>query len=160
MALSPTYKVIRIAGLKNSDRRGIVFLSSERDATLDAHDVFENLDEIPKRLLLSRFDYWIDGGINDRYFHGWSDPNYRNCFVFKWKHENQNHRMYGFLCHSKPNENPRFQLCVLISHARKTQWETDPQELNGARNLHESAAVREAIARAFPAKPIRTRGTP
>ncbi len=109
------------------------------------------MDKKTERELLDRFDYWIAGGIHDRYFHGWpNDAEYKDCFVFKWKKKRDCHRIYGFLDHPTPGSNPRFQLCVLVSHAKKSEWETDRRELDNVKGLRNKPAVRVAIRKAFP----------
>ena len=151
MASRRQYAVIPILGLKPSDRRGIIFLIHKGDANLDAAKRFEALEKKQKRTLLDRFDLWIEGKARDNYFHGW--PNlqaYKQCFVFKWRDRHGNHRLYGFLCHPQPNTRPRFQLCVLTSHAIKTQWETQPTELDNANTLRVSLEVMLAIRAFFP----------
>jgi hypothetical protein len=150
---SPAYQVASIEGLKPSERRGIVLLSAEGLSDLNARPVFEALGDKHKRALLDRFDLWIEGKEhNNKYFHGWNDPTYRNCFVFKWKEKRQHHRLYGFLCHPQPNLRPRFELCVLVSHAIKASWETDPSELDGANGLRINPLVIGALVLAFPDK--------
>ena len=142
MASPRPYAVVPINGLKPSERRGIIFLVRDDDDALNAAGTFDALEQKQKRAVLDRFDFWIDGGINDRYFHGWPNvPEYKQCFVFRWKHGRQNHRLYGFLCHPQPKVRPRFQICVLVSHATKNTWETDPGELDGANELRNKLEV-------------------
>ena len=81
MASRP-FEIIDIDGLTESNRRGIVFLTRECDPHLDAAGVFAELSVKADRQVRSRFDYWIDGGINDNYFHGWNDQKHRDCFSF------------------------------------------------------------------------------
>ena len=145
------YAVVPINGLKKSRRRAIVFLRSDEDDSLDAAAVFAGLSDKREMELRTRFDYWIDGGIQDNYFHGWpNNPKYRKCFVFKWRHKRQNHRFYGFLCNPTPKSNRRFQLCVLCSDATKRDWNTDPNELKAVEELRLVPAVRGAIEMVFP----------
>lgn len=145
------YAVVRIDGLKHSERRGIIFLVREDDDDLNAARIFNALGPKQMRGVLDRFDLWIDGGVRDNYFHGWPNiPEYKHCFVFKWKHKNQNQRLYGFLYHPQPKTRPRFQLCVLITHATKKDWETDPRELDGANEVRINLQVIAAIKVVFP----------
>ncbi len=152
MASSTPYAVVPIDGLKPSERRGIVFLVLDGNQDLDASKTFNSLEQKQERALRGRFDLWIDGRApRDNYFHGWpNNPKYKECFVFKWKHRNQNHRLYGFLYHPQPKTRPRFQLCVLLSHATKNSWETDPSELDGANELRFKMEAITAIKAAFP----------
>ena len=142
------YSVRRIEGLKQSSRRGVVFLECKQDVGIDAAVVFEKLTKNRERELRNRFEYWIDGFHHDRYFHGWQAPGYRECFVFKWKHKGKNHRFYAFLCHPNPS-NYRFQLCVLVSHATKSVWNTDSSELDGANKLRVNPDVVSVIENEF-----------
>lgn len=126
-------------------------MSCKDDSEIDAKNTFQKLKEKRKDELLSRFDYWIVGGVRDQYFHGWpNNSTYKECFVFKWKDKRQYHRMYGFLCNPKPVSARHFRLCVLISHAIKNTWETDPAELDGANRLRLDKNVIAAIKKKFP----------
>jgi hypothetical protein len=104
-----------------------------------------------EREVRSRFDYWIDGGVRDSYFHGWPNhPKYKDCFVFKWKENRRNRRLYGFLAHPTPIADPRFQVYILVSHVFKDEFETDPARLDRAVALRGAPAVAEGVRKAFP----------
>jgi len=152
MASSNPYAVTQIDGLKPSERRGIVFLVSPENPDLDASETFDNLEQKQERAVRDRFDLWIDGiEHRDNYFHGWPNhPKYKGCFVFKWREGKQNHRLYGFLFHPQPRTRPRFQLCVLISHAIKNEKETDPSEMSQVDKLRSEIEVIRAVKAAFP----------
>ena len=123
------------------------FLCCPADKRIDANLHYFRLNRKGQRELMSRFDHWIDGGTADKYFHGWpSDANYTKCFVFK----RQRHRFYGFLFHPTPVSNPRFQVCVLVSHAMKAEWETDRGELDLVNSMLNDPNVQTAIVREFP----------
>lgn len=131
------------------ERRGIAFLICENDKNINAKSVFDNLELKREREIRSRFDLWLAGGINDRYFHGWpNNPIYKNCFVFKYKDKNQHHRFYSFLCNPMPN-NLSFQLCVVVAHAQKNTKETDLAELDGINDFIKNNEVTEAIVKAL-----------
>jgi hypothetical protein len=145
------YTVKRVSGLRISERRAIAFLGCTTDASIDAEAAFQRLTKEREREVRNRFDYWIDGGIQDSYFHGWpNNPAYRKCFVFKWKEDRKCHRLYGFLIHPTPLSSPGFQVCVLASHATKTKWETDVQELSRAKALGDDPLAVAAVHREFP----------
>lgn len=127
----------------------MAFLCSDTDSTVDAKKAFDELAAKRERELRSRFDYWIDGGSNKRWFHGWDVPQYRLCFVFKWK-DKKHQRMYGFLCHPMPNREPRLEICVLVLHAQKTEYETDAAELDRVNAIRVNETVLAAIRKAFP----------
>jgi hypothetical protein len=146
----PGYVVQRIDGIKRTDRREVVFLTRDNDDELNAAQAFAGLDEKRDRLVRDRFDYWTDGGINDNYFHGWpNDPTNKECFSFRWNQKRLHHRFYGFLYRPKPKTNARFLLCILLSHAIKTNWNTDPHELGRANTLRVDPCVIAAIAMMF-----------
>ena len=144
------YRVRRVGGLRGSNWRAVVFLTCDADSEINASEAFEKLLQKRRRELLDRFDHWIAGGVQDNYFHGWpNNPRYKNCFVFKLREKRLCSRFYGFLFHPIPNANPRFQVCVLCSKATKTEWETDPSELDGANVLRIKPQVIAAIRREF-----------
>lgn len=150
MAANP-YTVTIIPGLKQSKWRAIAFLVNADDSSCNAETVFGQLKTNRVRELRTRFDYWIDGNRHDRYFHGWpNSQTHKNCFVFKWRDNRLCHRFYGFLCNPKPTLDPAFRVCVLVSHAKKTKWETDERELDGANALSVNILVTMAIRRLYP----------
>ena len=139
----PPWSILEILGIRVSARRAVVFL--ECGDELNASKMFAKLPEKRDRELRSHFDYWIDGGINDAWFHGWPNhERYKHCFSFRWRERNVRHRIYGFLCHPK-NDDPRFQLCVLISHARKTTEDTDLKILDTINRLRNDSKVLNAV---------------
>lgn len=145
-----SYAVVPVTGLKPSGRRAIAFLVPKEGGGADAQDAFTCLKENRAREVRSRFDYWIDGGKKNEYFHGWPNQSkYKECWVFEWKEKRQHHRLYGFLCHPYRLTKPGFQLCVLVLHATKNEWKTDTVELDRVVALQTDARVIAAIARAF-----------
>ncbi len=145
------YETVPIEGLRVSIRRGIVFIKQAGNAELNASSVYTDLSDKRLHEVRSRFDYWIDGNSQNSWFHGWpGHPDYNGCFVFKWKEQRQCQRFYGFLHHALPMSNPRFELCVLCSHAQKTEWETDPADLNGTLVLSKDPGVISAIRIRYP----------
>ena len=143
------YLVQPILGLRRSARRVVALLRSDDDNRVNAGEAFENLSARQDREVRTRMDYWINGGTNDRWFHGWpNDPKYKRCFVFKWKEQRQGKRLYGFLCHPKPSS-PRLSLCVLGIHATKNERETDISELDRIVGLMYDNSVKIAIKQSF-----------
>jgi hypothetical protein len=93
------YSVTTITGVPRTRRRGIGFLESSDNGRVNAKRYFDKLKEKTARDVRSRFDYWLQGGVFDKYFHGWpNDREPKHCFVFKWKEAGAHHRLYGFLC--------------------------------------------------------------
>ena len=132
----------------------MAFLKSATHRDIDAEPAFAWLAKERERELRDRFDFWIDGGTRDNYFHGWPNhPEHNDCFTFKWNEKGKCHRLYGFLTHPTPATNPGFQVCVLVSHAMKTTQETDPRELDRAKRLSGNPLVVEAVGREFPEQP-------
>lgn len=145
-----SYEVVAIQGLRRSEHRGVVLLESDEDSRVDALGTFRELPAKTEREIRTRMDTWIEGAQhNNRWFHGFRHPDFRDCFVFKWRQKNRNHRLYGFLINPCPSHRPRFRLCVLTNHAEKPQWETDTSELWIANLLRIDLRVHAAIRMMF-----------
>lgn len=147
MASSERYEIIRIRGLRYEGRqRRLAFLVDKKDKDIDAKSVYDSLSERQRQDVLNRFDYWMDEGVHDNYFHGWpADPNHKHCYSFRWREGRVRHRFYGFTY--KPNN---YLACILISHARKTQEYTDTRHLDRAEVLRDNLEVIRAIKKEFP----------
>ena len=139
------YEVVLVEGLQHSSWQAVAFLRCA-DKNVNALPVFGRLSRNNDMELRTRFDCWIGGVHHKQWFHGWDDPRYRDCFVFKSK----DHRFYGFLCHPMSGTNKRFRACILCSHATKSDWNTDKKELKRAQQLLLDPAVQAAIKAAFP----------
>jgi hypothetical protein len=140
-----SYVVEMVKDLQINAHRGLAFLASKGDRSLNAKIVFYRLSSKADRQVRTGFDHWLIGVTNPTRYHGWDEPENRDCFVFKWKERNQGNRFYGFLCHPL-EQYPGFQLCVLVSHATKNRHKTDPRELKRVNALKIDQAVRKAIA--------------
>lgn len=148
--MEPIYVLEPVKGIRDHERNGgIRFLRLGDEESLNAAQVFSSLNTKDERLLLDRFDYWLQGGIRDDYFHGFPNhPTYKHCYVFKWKKKRVGHRLYGFICNPH-KARPRFRLCVLVSHSTKTTWETDPEELAGAEAIRVDPRVQRILELEF-----------
>lgn len=144
------YSAVSIAGVKRNENRAVAFLQCAENKDINAKTAFEKLENARQRDLLSRCDHWVDGQHHNKYHHGFDGAGYRECYVFKVKVAGLHHRFYGFLIRPMPETKPRFQVCVIVSHAIKTTWETDPSELDGANRLRNTDEVVQAIKREFP----------
>ncbi len=146
------YSVEPLSDLIDEERRrALAFLECTDDKDIDAKKVFDRLGAKKKGDVLNRFEYWLDEGTCDKYFHGWpNSPKYKNCFVFKWRDTQGYHRLYGFLFNPRPETDPGYKVCVLVSHAIKGTPNTDPSELDGANKLRESVEVIKVVKKAFP----------
>ena len=129
----------------NRDGRGIAFLLSDDDRHVDALEAFDSLPEKNDFAVRTRFEAWLDHKTNDRWFHGWPNhPDYKDCFVFKWKNNRQGFRLYGFLCKPDPLDGS-YQLCVLVLYATKNERETETSELDRVVERSRDEAVRAAV---------------
>ena len=120
------------------------------DASINAKKAFYAMKEKNRNEMLSRFELWQRGSVHDQYFHGFNDPDYRNCFVFKRKEAGTYHRYYGFLIHPRIQTDAGYLVCVLVSHAIKNTQDTDPVELKGMNNLRHKQEVVDAVRKGFP----------
>lgn len=152
MAQVEKYEVKKISGLRHDDRRrGLAFLKCKTDESIDANPAYEKLKQKQKDDLFNRYDYWMDGGTFDKYFHGWpNNPDYKFCFVFKLKIAGTHHRWYGFLINPKPLTDRGYLVCVLASHAQKNTEHTDPSELDAVNKLRLDQEVVKAVKKEFP----------
>jgi hypothetical protein len=89
MAQLRTFRVEQIENLQRGKDRALAFLICPEDAAIDAKETFDSLPVDKQRLVRDRFDYWLQRGTHNRYFHGWDYAPYKNCFVFKWKKRRQ-----------------------------------------------------------------------
>jgi hypothetical protein len=132
------------------------------ESRIDAKVEFDSLglSNLKKRRELdTRFDYWIDGGRNDKWFHGWpNDYDVKECFCFKWEHKKRTHRLYGFLFHPQSHTNPAFQICVLVYHDFKSDESTDRNLLLRSMALRTNPAVHAAIGFVFPDESTTAKG--
>ena len=134
-------------------RRAVGFLQTADDSSLDGAQKFRTLSSARDKEVRSRLDYWIAGGINNRWFHGWPDlTKYKECFAFKWKENRQHQRLYGFLHHPKPKTAPRLVVCALVYYDEKNEDETDFSILDRLNELRKDVSVIQAINRLFPEK--------
>lgn len=132
-------------------QRAIGFLESETDTTLNGKSKFDVHKPAREREVRTRFDYWLSGGRNNRWFHGWPDlTKYKECFTFKWKESRQHQRLYGFLHHPKPKTHSSFQVCVLVYHDEKNEDETDFSILDRLNELRKDVSVIATIKDQFP----------
>lgn len=91
-------------------------------------------------------DHWIDGDRKDEYHHGWANnPDYKDCYCFKWKENTVHQRLYGFLCN--PRNGDRFRLCVLGFFDTKTTAESNYSILREAKKLSDDQSVKDEIKR-------------
>ena len=151
--------VVPVPGAKGTQRRAVTYLVRPEDAEVTAGPVIERLkksDGSEKSKVWSRFDYWVDEGVHKKYFHGWDEPEFKHCFVFKWNKggadEATMQRLYGTLFHPRPKTNPGFMVCVLFSHCVKYGKYTDPEQKRKAEELYVDTEVIAAVKKRYPDK--------
>ncbi len=128
-------------------RRGVAFLISG-NKRVTAKDAFDGLNQNTRSFFSTRFDQWVQGKQNDKWYHGWSRSEfggiYTNCYVFKSKEKKLEQRLYGFLCHPIAS-NQRYLACILINHAVKKQHETDTVNLKDVEEIRTNIDARKAV---------------
>jgi hypothetical protein len=144
------YQARLIPRLSPSQRRGLVFLECSENDFVCASQVFYGLADKWRTRLQTLFDWWLGGNHHDKWFHGWNEVKYRECFTFKWKDAGTYHRLYGFLVHPKPNCDPRFHVCVLVTYDWKNDESTDFSILDKINLLRGRPEVIRAIQAIFP----------
>jgi len=133
-----------VKGVKRTASRAIGFLGG--DDRLDASAEFGKLKESRRRLILDSMDAWTNGtpDISTR-FHGWpNDDECWMCYVFKAREGNVGHRFYGYLCNPLPDARG-FRVCVICTHARKTERASDRAELLFVKSWSQSGEALAAI---------------
>ena len=151
MAKIDKFEVVKLSELPETPTRGLAFLDCATRKDINAKAVFDKLKAKIRQDVLNRFDYWLDEGICDKYFHGFPNhPVYHQCLVFKWKQAGSYHRLYGFLSNPRPLTQRGFRSCVLVSHAQKNTANTDPSELAHAESLRLNLAVMTEVKKAYP----------
>jgi len=144
----PPHCQFSLVGGQHFRTRAIGFLFDIEQRELDAKDVYDTLPLAKEQIVNARFKHWLDRAVFDKYFHGFTGK-YDRCFVFKWELRHIPQRLYGFLCHPRPDTMPFFELCVLMYFATKGE-DTNPTILDRINRLRQDPAVREAIAGTYP----------
>ncbi len=144
---SQAYVLTLAQGQHVSTQRAIGLLEQRRGDSLDAKSTFDSLSGKHERTVRTRFDHWLEGAPpHDKYHHGWpNSKEYKQCYVFKWDEKKLHHRLYGDLCNPKPITNRAFQLCVLVFHDVKVEWETNYSILDRINILRQSQDVQMAV---------------
>jgi hypothetical protein len=69
MAQRNPFTVTVIPNLQQSRRRGLAFLECIGKREINAKRIYESL-KTKQRVVANRFDYWLQGGKHDKFFHG------------------------------------------------------------------------------------------
>ena len=149
-------RVIPVPGVKQSAMRAVAYLVWPEDGDVTAAPTIERLatDRGNERdKVWSRFDHWLDGNTYPKYFHGWAEPEYRHCFVFKWNKrgssEKEMQRLYATLFNLK-QKTRALQVCLLFSHCVKYGRLTDPAQKKKAESLFVNRDVITALIKQYP----------
>ncbi len=142
MPQQTSWQIAEIGGLKDSNRRAVVFLIGD---ACDGKAKFDRLAAQRERDLRNRMDHWIDGQIKDEYHHGWpNSQEHKSCYCFKWREKKVRQRLYGHLCNPREGD-ARFRLCVLMFYDDKTTEDTDLTILGAINKIAAEPAVKEVI---------------
>lgn len=149
------FLVHRIVGLTYGQyRQDVAFLESNEGADINAKKVFDGLSDKHQAEMRNKFELWQRGEQHvNKYFHGFNEIGYRECFVFKRKEAGTYHRFYGFLINPQPISNSRYRVCILVQHAQKNQEKTDLSELNYVNTIRGRPDAIAAVKKEFPEKP-------
>ena len=140
--------ICSVEHVRNGALRGVGFLIYPSNHNVTARETFYGLPEEEQKHFRVSFDYWVDGLIQPRRFHGWNKSEfsgqYKRCFVFK----QDEHRLYGFLLHPKDEES-RYQYCLLAAYGWKVQQSTEEKYLRQCTELGDMVPVHRAVKNLF-----------
>jgi hypothetical protein len=137
--------ICAISRVSQGPRRGVHFLDCASINRADGLREFMRLPEKAQFYFKTSFDYWNDGLIKPKRFHGFpgrfKKGIYKECFVFK--HIEQKCRLYGFL--SRPESFGDIELCILVSFCQKKEDPTDETMLKRINEIRIREDVIEAV---------------
>jgi hypothetical protein len=142
--MQPNPYTFRLYAQGRTERRAVGFIVG---GEYDALTFFESLSGTPEREFRERFEAFLDGAEGTgykKYFHGWDEPEFRECFEFKRQRE----RLVGFKCHPKPKS--RLHMVVLLYYCDKEGWEFDKTLLRRVNRARVDAAITKAIKKIYP----------
>jgi hypothetical protein len=142
-----------VPGHHRSSARVLAYLVFEGDDTVDAARAIRRIDKArhksgaeERNKVAGRFRHWLSGQKRHEYHHGWpDDPDFRMGYVFRWDHQRQHRRLYGFLTEARPG----LQLCVLCCFRAKDTFRTEPAVKKLVRTMSHNPEVKEAVKHAF-----------
>lgn len=153
MAIDHARPICRIELLPHqpSERKGVGVLIFPANRHVTAQAGYEGLGD-KQRWVLKAIDWWVSGApLPKSRGHDWDKTQYggkyTHCFVFKTSDDD---RFYGFLCHPKQRDHPRYEFCVLVVYVPKHQWETDETTLHITNSMRDDLSVRQALVALFP----------
>lgn len=99
-----------------------------------------------RKKVWAAFRNWLNGLKRDESHHGWpTDPEFRMGYVFRWDHQRQNRRLYGFLVKPRPG----LEVCVLCCFRAKEAFRTEPAVKRAVRSMSQHPDVMSAVISAF-----------
>jgi hypothetical protein len=136
-----------------STARAIGCLVFDGTAEVNAWPEVRRIDGAPHRSgqeernkVGARFRHWATGAKRKEFHHGWPDDlDFSMGYVFRWDHQGQHRRFYGFLVQARPD----LEVCVLCCFGAKGKWRTDPAVKRIIRAMSQDPEVKEAIKEAF-----------
>jgi hypothetical protein len=133
--------------------RALGYLVFDGNDEVDAWPVLRRIDSTTHSSGLeeqdkvqARFRDWLAGVAHREFHHGWSDDQeFSMGYVFRWDHQRQHRRLYGFL--GRPR--PRLEVCILCCFRAKDDFRTDPAVKRTVRAMSQHPEVQEAVKRVF-----------
>ena len=111
---------------------------------LDASTYRADIEELGK--IVGACRHWLGGRKDDHLHHDWpDDPEFSMGYVFKWDHQRQHRRLYGFLATPRP----RHEVCILCCFRAKQAFRTEAEAKRIVRAMSADAEVKEAVKRVF-----------
>ena len=152
MAKLSTIEVHPVPGARSTSR-AVAYLVFDGETGVDAWPVLNRMDQATyqsaiaeRRNVWGRFHNWVSGLARHEYHHGWpDDPEFSMGYVFRWDHQRQHRRLYGFLMSPRL----RFEVCVLCSFRVKEKWQTETAVKKLVRAMSQHAGVQQAVRNAF-----------
>jgi hypothetical protein len=136
-----------------SSSRAVAYLVFEEESDVNAWPILQRLDTktyrsvvLERRAVWARFSHWVSGRTHREYHHGWpDDPDFLMGYVFRWDHQRQHRRLYGFITSPRPG----FEVCVLCCFRSKDSWLSDPAAKAIVRTMSKHPGVQSAVRNAF-----------
>lgn len=152
MAKLHNIEVYPVPGAASSSR-AVAYLVFEEELDVNAWPVLQRMDTAKyrsvveeRRAVWMRFIHWVSGRTHHEYHHGWrADSDFPMGYVFRWDHQRQHRRLYGFLMSPRPG----IEVCVLCCFRSKDSWLTEPAVKKIVRAMSKNPQVLAAVRKAF-----------
>jgi hypothetical protein len=141
-----------VPGVRQASR-ALAYLVIEGDDEIAVWSVLQRIYEAAyeetrqeRRKVWSCFESWLRGDEDSDLHHGWADdPAFRMGYVFRWDHQRQHRRLYGFLTQPRPD----LEMCVLCCYRSKDRHKTEAAVKAIVKAASRNDEVREAIKSTF-----------